>query len=58
MRPVATVDGGAVATWRARRARGRLAVDVERFAQIPPAAAFALNEEAADVARFEGLELR
>jgi len=55
-RAVATADGRAVGTWSARRRDGRLAVAVEPFGRIPAAARAALDAEAADVARFEGLE--
>jgi winged helix DNA-binding protein len=56
LRAVATADGRAVATWSARRRDGRLAVTVEPFGRIPARARAALDAEAADVARFEGLE--
>ena len=56
LRPVATADGRAVGTWTARRRDGRLAVAVEAFGRIPSAVRTALDAEAADVARFEGLE--
>jgi hypothetical protein len=55
LRATATVDGVAVGTWSARRRGGRLAVAVEPFAPLAPADAAALEEEAADVAGFEGL---
>ena len=57
LRAVATADGRAVGTWSARRRDGRLAVAVEPFGRIPAAVRAALAAEAADVARFEGLEL-
>jgi len=56
LRAVATADGRAVGTWSARRRDGRLAVEVEAFGRIPAAVRTALDAEAADVARFEGLE--
>lgn len=56
LRAVATADGRAVATWGARRRGGRLAVEIEPFGRIGAAVHAALEEEAADVARFEGLE--
>ena len=55
LRAVATADGRAVGTWSARRRDGRLAVEVEPFGRIPSAVRTALDAEAADVARFEGL---
>jgi hypothetical protein len=56
LRATATVDGTAVGTWTARRSRGRLAVTIAPFAPLPARAERALAAEAADVARFEGLE--
>jgi len=56
LRAVATADGRAVGTWSTRRRDGRLAVAVEAFGRIPAAVRTALDAEAADVARFEGLE--
>jgi hypothetical protein len=55
--PVATVDGLAAGTWSARRQRARLAVDIELFAPVGTEDHVALQGEAADVARFEGLAL-
>jgi Winged helix DNA-binding domain len=55
VRAVATVDGLAVATWSARRRGERLAVDIEPFSPLGTTAVTALQAEAADVARFEGL---
>jgi hypothetical protein len=55
VRAVATVDGLAVATWSARRRGERLAVDIEPFSPLGTTAVTALQTEAADVARFEGL---
>jgi hypothetical protein len=56
LRAVATAGGAAVGTWSARRRGGRLAVEVAPFARLAPPVARALDAEAADVARFEGLE--
>jgi hypothetical protein len=56
LRAVATDDGLVTGTWGARRRGGHLTVDVEPFAELEPAVAAALEAEAADVARFEGLE--
>jgi hypothetical protein len=56
LRAVATSRGAAVGTWTARRRGGRIEVAVEPFGRVPARAARALEREAADVARFEGLE--
>jgi Winged helix DNA-binding domain len=56
IRAVATDDGVTVGTWTARRRDGRIAVGIEPFGALAPAVERALAEEAADVARFEGLE--
>jgi hypothetical protein len=55
VRAVATDGGLAVGTWSARRHRGRLTVGVQPFDDVSPAVAAALEADAADVARFEGL---
>jgi winged helix DNA-binding protein len=55
LRPVALAGGRAVATWSARRRGGRLAVALDPFAELTPAWTRALQREARDVARFEGL---
>jgi hypothetical protein len=56
LRATATVDGTAVGTWTARRTRNRLAVTIEPFGPLRARAEQALAAEAADVARFQGLE--
>jgi hypothetical protein len=56
LRAVATDDGLVTGTWGARRRGGRLRVDVDPFARLEPAVAAALEADAADVARFEGLD--
>jgi hypothetical protein len=57
LRAVACDDGLAIATWRAERRASHLAVTIASF-DLPSAALdAALATEAADVARFEGLEL-
>ena len=56
LRAVATAGGRAVGTWTARQRAGRLAVEVEPFGRLPATARAALDAEADDVARFEGLE--
>lgn len=55
LRAVATDDAVAVGTWTARRAGGRLSVALEPFEPLAPELQAALGEDAADVARFEGL---
>jgi Winged helix DNA-binding domain len=55
LRAVATAGGVAVATWSARRRAGGLAVNVEPFGRLAAGVRRALEAEAADVARFEGL---
>jgi hypothetical protein len=55
LRAVATAGGVAVGTWSARRRGDGLAVEVEPFGRLGRDAAAALDREAADVARFEGL---
>ena len=57
LRAIAAVDGRAVATWTARRAGSRLRIELEPFGRIAAAPRAALDAEARDVARFEGLEL-
>ena len=57
LRAVATVDGLAVGTWSARRRGGRISVEIEPLAPLPGSAERGLLDEAADVARFEGLTL-
>jgi hypothetical protein len=54
LRATATVDGSAVGTWTARRRDDRLHIDIDGFASLDEHAG-ALRDEAADVARFEGL---
>jgi hypothetical protein len=56
IRAVVTADGVAVGTWGARRSGGRLAVEVAPFGRMSAAVRAALEADAADVARFEGLE--
>jgi hypothetical protein len=57
LRAIAAVDGRAVATWSARRAGGRLRIELEPFGRLAAAVRSALDEEARDVARFEGVAL-
>jgi len=56
LRAVATSEGVAVATWTARRRGGALAMEFDPFGPLEPQVAEALDREAADVARFEGLD--
>lgn len=56
-RAVATVDGVAAATWGIRRQGGRVAISIDPFEPLDPAAQAALRAEAEDVARFEGKTL-
>jgi hypothetical protein len=56
LRAVATSAGVAVGTWTARRRGDALAVGVEPFGRLTRRVAAALDAEATDVARFEGLE--
>ncbi len=58
VRPTALVDGIAIATWGARRARGEIEVALEPFAAVEPETMAAIEEEVADIGRFEGLEPR
>jgi len=54
VRAAATIDGVAVGTWKARRRDERIAVELEPFGELHPDAETALDEEIADIARFEG----
>jgi hypothetical protein len=49
-------DGAAVGLWRLRRAGGRADVVIEPFERLDAATRSLIDEEIADVARFEGLE--
>jgi Winged helix DNA-binding domain len=53
IRAVALLEGRAVGTWAARRSGRRIAVEIEEWGEIPPAARAGLDAEAADVVRFE-----
>jgi hypothetical protein len=57
LRAVAISEGLAVATWGIRRRRDRISVELEPFAPLATRLDAALRKEAADIARFEGLEL-
>jgi Winged helix DNA-binding domain len=58
LRPTVTADGLVVGTWTARRTAKRLSVGIDAFAPLDSDLDEALAAEAADVARFEGRELR
>jgi hypothetical protein len=58
LRATATHDGLVVGTWTARRAATRLTVGINTFGPHDHDLDEALAAEAADVARFEGRELR
>jgi hypothetical protein len=53
--PALLVDGRVLGTWRARRRRTGLTVEVTPFADLPSSVRPALAAEAADIARFLGL---
>jgi hypothetical protein len=55
LRPTICVDGRFAGTWRSKKAKGRLDVMLEPFAPLDEAWLPALEAEAADVARFDGL---
>ncbi len=57
LRPCVLRDGVAVATWSLRRSGGRAKAEVEPFGRLDAPTRAAVDEELADVARFEGLEL-
>lgn len=57
LRAAATAGGRAVGTWTARRSGARLTVEIDPFAPLDATVETALRADAADVARFEGLEL-
>jgi len=57
--PAVVVDGRVVGTWRARRAGGRLDLEVEPFGdRLPRGARPALEAEATDLGRFLGVKVR
>ena len=58
VRPTITVDGVIVGTWSSKRAGKRLAVTLEPFADLDPEWTPSLEAEAADIGRFEGLDIR
>jgi hypothetical protein len=56
LHPTVAVDGRVVAVWKGDRAKGSLAVTVEPFGKLGRAVRSGIAAEAADVARFLGLE--
>jgi hypothetical protein len=57
IRPSVTVDGRSVAIWVSKRSGRRLSVSVEPFAELDPGWQRAIDDEIADIARFEALEV-
>jgi hypothetical protein len=53
VRPAVVVDGRIVGTWSSKRSGKRLTVEVESFEPLPAAIEAAVDEEVADVRRFE-----
>ena len=49
-------DGAALGTWGLRRVRGRAEVRIKPFEPLAPDDLSAIEAEAADVGRFEGLD--
>ena len=58
LRPTICVDGRFVGTWRQKKSAKRLDVALEPFAPLDEVWLPALEAEAADIGRFEGLEAR
>jgi len=56
IQPTVVVNGRVAGTWRQRRERGRLAIDIEPFRPLDPAVVPHLEQEAADIGRFFGVE--
>jgi Winged helix DNA-binding domain len=56
VRPTITVDGRFVGTWASKRSGKRLAVTLEPFAKLEPEVENAIEDEIADIGRFEGLD--
>jgi hypothetical protein len=55
VRPAIVADGRFVGTWTSKRGGNRLAVSIEPFEGLDPEVAQAIEAEAEDVGRFEGL---
>jgi hypothetical protein len=58
VRPTITVDGRFAGTWASKRSGRRLAVTVEPFAKLDRATVAAIEDEVADIGRFERVEAR
>jgi hypothetical protein len=56
LRPAILVDGALAGTWASKREGRRLRVTLEPFKPLDPDVREAVEEEIADVGRFEGLE--
>ena len=56
LRPTICVDGRFVGTWRQKKSAKRVDVTLEPFSPLDDAWLPALEAEAADIGRFEGLE--
>jgi hypothetical protein len=56
LRPTICVDGRFAGTWSQAKSKTKLAVRLDPFARIDERWGPALAAEAADIARFEGLE--
>jgi hypothetical protein len=55
VRPTITVDGRFAGTWASKRSGERLTVTIEPFAKLDSATQAAIEEEVADLGRFEGV---
>jgi hypothetical protein len=56
IRPVVVCDGEVIGGWRYARKRGRIEATLNSPASLPPEVRGAVEAEAADIARFEGME--
>jgi hypothetical protein len=55
VRPTITVDGRFAGTWASKRSGKRLVVTIEPFAELDRATLATIEDEVADIARFEGV---
>jgi hypothetical protein len=55
VRPTITVDGRFAGTWTSKRGGKRLVVTIEAFAELDRATLAAIEDEVADIGRFEGV---
>jgi Winged helix DNA-binding domain len=55
LRPTVVVDGAAVGLWRLARDAGTLRVELEPFGELEGAVRRAVEDEVADIGRFEGM---